>query len=498
VATTTTIKNRLLGLVRRRLEQFGLPEEGIAIVAAVSGGPDSVAMAHLLVTLRESLGLTLFIAHLNHGLRGEEAYADQVFVESLARQMSVPFDVEAIHLTDLRQSEGGNLQDLARRHRYAFLQKVAQRRRTSWIALGHTLDDQAETILLAMVRGAGRQGLSGMPACRRIGEQTIIRPLIDVERGEIIEFLHSENLSYREDSSNQDLHYRRNRLRHKVLPELRQMNPRLSHTLAKMGRVFEEEELFLDSVARETLRQISESNPKDLELPEREIFWCTSYGNIAELPPALVRRIVRLLLKDFIEKSGVPIARQAEAVLEAIGSLEPQWEISLSTDVSLARRYDSLLLIQQQDTSGGRGSRRAAETIPLPTEGEIPIPALGGVLIIERLPKPDNWLELLRSEEVSQGQTIYLDAGKIQGGLTLRSRRPGDRLPVLGLGGAKKIKELMIEAKLPLEEREQPRLLACGPDILWLLGGPINDRYRIDDETRDLLKIKFAKTSGVQ
>ena len=166
MATNATIKNRLLGHVHRRLEQFGLDEEGASIVAAVSGGPDSVAMVHLLATLREALGLILFIAHLNHGLRGQEAYADEVFVESLARQLETPFDVERIDLKALQRAEGGNLQALARQYRYRFLQKVARRRNAPWIALGHTLDDQAETILLALVRGAGRRGLSGMAPTR--------------------------------------------------------------------------------------------------------------------------------------------------------------------------------------------------------------------------------------------------------------------------------------------------------------------------------------------
>ncbi len=498
--TTTTIKNRLLGQVRRRLEQFGLPEEGTAIVAAVSGGPDSVALAHLLVTLRESLGLTLFVAHLNHGLRGEEAYADEVFVESLARQLDVPFDAARIDLKKLHEAAGGNLQSLARRHRYSFLQKVAERRNAAWIALGHTLDDQAETILLALIRGTGRKGLSGMPASRRLGGQTLIRPLIDVERKEIIEFLQAEGLPYREDASNQALHYRRNRLRYKVLPELRRMNPRLNRVVGRMGQRFADEERFLDDVARETLRRITEPAPQDVDLPGREVLWFTHFGSVIELPPALLRRVAKLLLHDHVDKSKVPVAQQVESMLDAIVAIEPQWELSLSDQVSLLRRYEGILLARKREGPNRQRSHRAGarpqrtgETIPLPDEGELPVAALGEVLRIQRLPKPQHWRELLNAEEVVQGRRAYLNADKIKGNLTLRCRRPGDRLSVFGLGGTRKVKELMIEAKVPLEQRQQPRLLTCGDDVLWLLGCTINDHYKIDEDTQQLLSVQRVR-----
>lgn len=484
--------------MHRRLEQLGADEEGAAIVVAVSGGPDSVAMLHLLAALQEALGLILFVAHLNHGLRGQEAYADETFVEKLARQLEVPFDVERIDLKALQHQEGGNLQALARRHRYAFLHQVARQRKAPWIALGHTLDDQAETILLALIRGAGRRGLSGMAPSRRLSGRTIIRPLIDIERSDLLEFLQGERLPYREDSSNRDLSYRRNRLRHKVLPELRALNPRLSQTLAQMGKVMADEDRFLDSLTRETLRRMSEPMDGDLYRLGREVLWCSHLGSLVDLPPALIRRLIRFLLEGYVGKGNIPLARQVDAILEAIASLKPEWELRLSDEVVILRRYEFLAIVEEASDSHGGDLGQSApqaveaeEVIPLPEEGRLSVPALGGALQIERLPKPARWRDLFREEPVARGRRIYLDADKIRGPLALRARQPGDQLPVLGLGGSKKIKELMIEQKLSLEQRCQPRLLVCGADILWLLGGPIHEHYKVDEESRTLLKIEF-------
>jgi len=262
--------------------------------------------------------------------------------------------------------------------------------------------------------------------------------------------------------------------------------------------VMADEDRFLDSLTKETLHRMSEPLDGELCRLGREVLWCTSLGSMVDLPPALIRRLIRFLLEGFVGKGSIPLARQVDAILEAIASLKPEWELRLSDEVVILRRYEFLAIVEEASDSHGGDLRQSApqtveaeEVIPLPEEGRLSVPALDGVLQIERLPKPEHWRDLFREEPVARGRRIYLDANRIHGPLALRARQPGDRMPVLGLGGTKKIKELMIEQKLSLEQRCQPRLLVCGSDILWLLGSPINEHYKVDEESRTLLKIEF-------
>jgi len=483
VPPITTIKDRLDTRVRRRLELLRGSAERMALTVAVSGGPDSVALACLLAGLREPLNLELVLAHLHHGLRGPEADGDQVFVEALASELNLPLETSAIDLQQLHKAHGGNLQQLARRRRYAFLREVAARHKTPWIATGHNLDDQAETMLLALIRGGGRRGLSGMAFSRPLGEQTLIRPLLDTSREEILQMLHEERLSYRVDSSNQNLKYRRNRLRRKVLPALHKMNPNLDRTLLQTSCILAEEEAFLEQSARQALNQLTQP-PASPESTGSTVLWRGSYTALSQIHPAIGRRIARRLLQTHLPSPPQGLATHTQALLEALQSSQPQWDLTLAENLRFSRRYDSVLLF--------KGTVEVAqEPIALPDEGQKRIPALGGTLQLKRLERPADLHRQWHSEGVLRATTAYLNGDIIQGGLALRPRRPGDRISPFGLKGTKKVKQIMIEAKLSHEQRTQPRLLTCRNEILWIVGGTINNRYRITEKTKCVLKIEF-------
>jgi tRNA(Ile)-lysidine synthase len=250
-APATDTITRFTATVRNCLERLGGQGRG---VVAVSGGADSVA---LLRALAESTPGDLVVAHLNHLLRGEESDADADFVQSL--YPSLPHRVESIDVVSFAKSDGDNLEAAARRIRYEFLTRVARETHASWVATAHTMDDQAETILHRLIRGSGLRGLRGIAAKRKLSPGIqLLRPLLTVSRAQVIEFLQESGQQWREDKSNQDQRFTRNRIRHELLPLLRQFNPAIAETLARAAEQ-----------AEEVFTEIEEQSQRDLAMAER-------------------------------------------------------------------------------------------------------------------------------------------------------------------------------------------------------------------------------------
>ena len=226
------MQNALAVRVRRTIQRFGMLTGGEHILVAVSGGADSVALLLCLQKLAPGLNLTLTVAHLNHGIRGAEATADAEFVRRLSTRQNLPFISESIDIKELAHSGKRNLEELAREKRYEFLKRTARGVGAQKIAVGHTMNDQAETALFRFIRGSGIEGLS---AIHPVIDGILIRPLLECSRDSILTFLEIEGAGYREDSTNSDLRYSRNRLRREVVPVLEQsFNPQLiSHAGAR-------------------------------------------------------------------------------------------------------------------------------------------------------------------------------------------------------------------------------------------------------------------------
>ena len=223
----------LINKVKQTIKQYNLIDKSDKIVMGVSGGPDSLALLYVLRAIRKELGITLHIAHLNHMLRGRESARDADFVLKLADKLSIPATVKEMDV--LRLSKAGSPEEKARKARFDFLFEVAAKFKADKIALGHNLDDQAETVLMRILRGSGLLGLSGISPKRKIGNFTIIRPLIEIPRKEIDRYLRTKNIKPRLDLTNLKEIYFRNRIRRRLLPELRRYNPNIKQVLANMA-----------------------------------------------------------------------------------------------------------------------------------------------------------------------------------------------------------------------------------------------------------------------
>lgn len=381
------MQNKMLAFVREQ----DLIRPGDRVVCAVSGGTDSVALLFALYLLKDTLGIRLEAAHFNHHLRGAESDGDEAFV----RQLCARYDI-AVHVGSGAVQPGKKgLEAAARDARYAYLESLEGK-----LATAHTADDNAETVLLHLVRGTGLKGLGGIAPRRG----RIIRPLLTVTRQETEGFLKAWSLPHREDSSNETDAFLRNRLRHHVMPLLKQENPRLPENLSRMALRLRQDEAYLRTQAdRETLPDVQ---------------------TLRAMPPALRSRC----LETFLRQGGVrepqdSHIRLAEALLD---SPRPSAQICLPGGVTIAREYDRLAVLEE---------RPPLEPVVLPCPGETVLPGL-------RV-----WCEPAR--EVVNTPSAFTVAPV--GQMVLRPRQTGDviRLP----GGSKSLKKCFIDRKIPAAER---------------------------------------------
>ncbi len=434
---------------------------GWTLVVAVSGGVDSMVLLHVLAGLGETYGVRLHAAHLDHGLRGLEAERDAAAVAAWGRSLGVPVTVERAGPLDRR---GGSLQRAARAARYAFLERVADRVGAQRIALGHTRDDVAETLLLNLLRGAGLRGLAAIPPVRG----RLIRPLIAVPRERILAYARAHRVPWMEDSSNRSAAYRRNRIRAELIPALaKEYNPNISEVLARTAALLRAEDAYLDSLARMALRrsaQAGRTGEAVLRGPE-----------LAELDPVLRRRVLRAALESLPGRPILPARHLAG--LEAWVAAGPQPGRRDLPRVLAAFWERGQLVLAPQSTPP------PVPAVALPIAVATRMAPFGMIFLAERVERAEARVPPPAPEEV------WLDAAAAPGGLAVRGWRFGDRFRPLGLGGSKKLQDFFVDAKVARGARGRVPLLVSGDEILWVVGHRVDDRAKVTPATRSLLRV---------
>ncbi len=442
----------LLDAVRAALRRYGLVERGDVIVVGVSGGADSVALVAALHELRGELGIDVAAAHLDHGLRGAESDADRAFVEGLAARFTLPLVVERAQLPP------GNVEAVARQARYAFLARAAAACGASKIATAHTQDDQAETLVLRLTRGAGRRGLGGI----RPRRGAIIRPLLLCDRVQVRYFLVERGLAWRRDRSNFDFGLARTRVRAGYLPALaRELNPRLGRALARLADVLRDEDVLLDRIAATV--------PGMRDRLELDV--------LCALEPPIARRVLR------------------------------RWWRRLATGRSLAFGHvDAALALARRAEGGGRirvpggwiTRAGAALEYEAGADREAAVPPYEHVLTSgATLDLPGGWRLSLHEHagpipaELAAGDDVcLLDADVAPPPLVVRNRRPGDRLRLLGLGGHTSIKRLFITRGVARARRAYHPLVLAAGEIVWVPRCGRGERALIVATTRRALVLR--------
>jgi tRNA(Ile)-lysidine synthase len=460
----------LLQQVQQIIQEYQMLGRGHTVLVAVSGGADSMVLLHLLWRLRERLDLQLWVAHLNHQMR-PDAPEDARFVETIARHLGLRCISDTRDVPTYRRQHKLSPEDAARRLRYAFLRATATQLGADRIAMGHTADDQAETVLLHLLRGSGLRGLGGMPAVRGL----IVRPLIRVSRADIMNYLQSHELQFREDSSNAQRQYTRNRIRLDLLPALRQhYNPRLPQTLCRTAQLLADDEAALQALAHQHFRAARLANSAG-GLPLR-------IPVLTALPLALQRRVLREALTEVMGSLHRVTATHIAATVALLGSGAGQQRVTLPQEVVAERRYDVLLIY------------RPAPALAVPME-EVALP-IPGVCRLEALGVTIS-SDLLSGQGMAgpfpRGDVTWLDAEKVGPDVRVRTRRPGDRLQPLGSVYAKKLKAFLIDAKIPQALRDRLPLVVTGKSIAWVAGVRPAEWAKVTPATRAILRLQVYR-----
>lgn len=458
----------------KHVRQDGLvsPEDRVAV--AVSGGPDSVALLHVLSAWRGPLKLELIVVHVNHGLRGRESEDDAAFVERLARQLDVPFCLKRLNLQRLlRERKGESRQAVAREKRYELLREASQEWRGTKVALGHTQDDQAETILMGMLRGAGLAGLSGMPAQR---PPCVIRPFLHVSRAEIVQYLNRKQCGFRVDSSNASPKYLRNRVRHELIPLLRTFNPKIVRVLSRQAAVLRQEHRLLDDAATVALESVRIDDAQEGVTLGRSQFLTH--------PTPVQRRMIILTVEKLPHTPG-PLKREAvETILQHVVR-GTSGAAARFHDLNVEREYDRIIF--SRSSVNGERTLNQEGHCPWSFPGSIRWPLTGQIL--EGTVRDADGVSIRPDATVA-----YLDADQFSRELVVRSWKRGDYFFPRGMAGKrKKIQDFFSDLKVRRSERHTVPILAAAEGIIWVGGYRSDHRFRVTGTTRRVAVIRLCR-----
>ncbi|OGC77720.1 MAG: tRNA lysidine(34) synthetase TilS [candidate division Zixibacteria bacterium RBG_16_40_9] len=458
-------ENGLVFKVKETIKKYQLLKSNDKILVAVSGGPDSVALLSILFDLRYKFNWDIETAHINHKLRGKGSDKDEEFVKTLACQLGLQFYLKSLDTKKFASRKKLSLEDAARQIRYEFLEKTAQNIKADKIALGHTQNDQAETVLMRLFRGSGSLGLSGIPIQR--GE--FIRPLLEVSREEILKYLKQKKLSCRTDKSNLTAQFLRNRIRQKLLPLLqKEFNPEIVSTLSRTATILNEIEQFLEKETEKIYKKVA-GQKKGLILLDLKRF--LSSGKLIQRN--LLRHSWTRLTNDIYPLDF----KQVERVLDLTESGKVGKRVNLKNNYWAELNSKHLVIFKEQ---------LKKYKIPVKFPGEF---KLNGHNLKAQIVDREKLPEKVRTKSENYA---YLDWEKLKAPLRLRSFLPGDRFRPLGMKGSKKVSDFFVDAKIPRHKREEIFLLTSKGKIAWIVGERISEDFKVDRKTRKVVALQFS------
>lgn len=475
------IERKILKTVRETVAAYGMFSAGDSVLVAVSGGPDSVTLAHVMLSLAKEYSLRLGIAHLNHGLRKEAAANDADFVADLAGRLKLTCYIEKKDVEAFRRIRRLSPEEAARRVRYDFYDRIAAKHDFNKIALGHHSNDNAELVLMNLLRGSGPLGLSGIAPVR---SGKIVRPLIHLKRSQIIAYTVAKKLPYVTDASNDDLTLRRNRIRHQLIPALENnYNPRIVDSLDRLAAILRDEEQWIeDCLAPAFDRCVSIKGPATIIL---------DLAGFGKLAGAARRRILRkaffAVKKDLRRISLLHV----DAVLDLIENGPINGRLNLPGRILVLRDRSTLSITkisrdQFTRVAKSAGTPSVAYQYTIDGPGLISIKEANICIKLSEIGCSD-----LPDFKMAGRHLAFFDLDRLQFPLLVRSIQPGDRFSPLGVGGTQTVKKYFSNHKIPLGQRRSCPLLLSGNKIIWLVGHQIDDSMKVGARTRRILKAEL-------
>jgi tRNA(Ile)-lysidine synthase len=496
------LESKVIDFIKRH--SLVSPEE--IVVVGVSGGADSVCLLHVLAKWRKGLGINLHVAHLNHQLRGVESEADARYVSDLAGSLDIPVTIDRQDVAAYRLGRNFSVEEAARELRYAFFTRVAGEVGANRIAIGHTKDDQVETILMHILRGTGVTGLCGLAPCSPMVYDSqgislpakrsnilVIRPLLDITREETKSYCQEHRLDPRIDSSNVSLSFLRNRIRLQLLPQLRQYNPSVDQALLRLADIAREDIAFIEQQASVLWDEVARQENNAIYLDRKQI---------ASLPIALQRQLLRTTVTRLagdtrdIEASHIEAARSL--LDKPVGK-----RICLPHGITCQVGYDEIV-IASSDVIGTWQSQLPSCPFP-PLSGEFTLKVPGNTvfpgwkviasIIREREDSQPLRGNLSTSEGTYRSKPVAdFDLHKTGTELFVRQRQPGDRFQPLGMDMPKKLQEFMVDAKIPRSWRGRIPIVCSPQQIIWVVSWRIDDKVKVTEASKEILRLEFIRS----
>ena len=445
------------------------------VLVALSGGPDSVCLLHVLNGLKEGLRLDLNVLYVDHGLRPEETPGEIEFSKRLCEKLDLPFITKSINVKSYAQEKGMNRQEAARELRYRAFEEIALEINAHKIALGHTADDQAETLLMRLLRGAGPTGLSGIPQVRG----KIIRPLIEIRRKEIEQYLQEKKIDFIVDSSNLKRDYLRNKIRLSLMPLIKEINPTIIDTLSRIASIFREEERYFEILVAKTLMKlISRKTDSRIEL---------FLSPLAAMEKIILRRTLRRAIDETTGLRGINFIH-IEDIIDLIKKGTAGDRLYLPHEIRVIKSYSTLILTSEPPTR--------LSTYSLEVAGETVLKETGMLIHASMYEQQESGMrDSSTSTPDSHPATtlVLFDVDKLNFPLIVRPRKEGDFFYPLGFGKKKKLQDFFVDEKVPRDERDAIPLIVSGKDIIWVVGYRGDERFKVTDETKRVLRVEVKK-----
>jgi len=477
----------LIKKVEKTIAEYNMLQESDSVLVGVSGGADSVALVHVMKEIAPTFSIKLGIVHLNHLLRGKESDADARFVISLSEKLNLPCYTAKEDIVAYKKKHGLSLEEAGRRVRYAFFENIAQREGFNKIALGHTSDDNAELILMYLIRGSGPLGISGIPPVRGIYNTNllIIRPFIKSARIDVMEYISANGLSHVTDESNMDMKYLRNKIRHDLIPELRRnYNPKAVGTINRLASIMRSEDEWMENELEPVLRKntLFEENNRIV----------LSVSGINALHSAAKRRITRSAIKKVKGDSRRLSYSHIELITAQLASDSDSWSLDLPDRIMITRTGKELIVSKEGKNLRNLSSKRSVNDKAF-FEYAINKP---GLIVAEKEGFSIGFSEITNmnlSDIYHAGRgTAFFDMEKINFPVIIRNYLPEDRFTPLGMKGSQKIAKYFINNKVQRKNRIKFPVVISNGKIIWLAGFVIDDSVKVTSDTGKILKAELS------
>jgi tRNA(Ile)-lysidine synthase len=457
------------------IEEQRILEAGDHVLIGVSGGADSLALLYFLDKFADQFQITIGVAHLHHGLRGQAADADEEFVKNFCQQRNIPFFARQRNIQEISRAEKISIEEAGRKERYDFFRVIAEDNGYNRIAMGHHINDQAETMLMRLIRGTGVKGVSGIKSSR---DNLYIRPFLCLEKKEILDYCEIHKLAFRTDATNFQRDYTRNKIRLDIMPMILEINPRAEVHFNEFTKIANEYEAFFEKYVDQIEDQI-------LTIKENMVIINRDLWLREEL--VVQKEILRRSIFKFKGSLKEIEYNHITAFHSLLKSEKTIWEIHFPHNILIIRRYDRVMVTEKQKVPG----------CIIPPKRILPnktyLFSKERLILETKFVTQDEFRKkrCFFSKEMENHSEKYFDYDKIKNILVLRSRQSGDYFYPTGLTGRKSIKKYYIDKKIDRSRRDEIPLLVTEDEVLWILGYAINQRFLADDDTKNIIRVTY-------